>query len=224
MLSTGRNAKARHSHVFARSDCFSGVDLGVDYGAAQAYGWFPLTQEEGLGSVLQEHPAGVAVAPDIEHDLFGTNMNAMTKRVFVLMPFLDEFDDVYLVMKDAIREASDKLGIEIACHRADDISEPGRITEQIIEEITNADVLIADLSGNNANVMYELGYGHALGKIAIIVNQDIHTAPFDVKDFRQIPYDRNRLVKECRPSLFAAICGVFDSESDLIPSRPWKNA
>ena len=38
MLSTGRNARARHSHVFVRSDFFSGVDLEVDYGPAQPYG------------------------------------------------------------------------------------------------------------------------------------------------------------------------------------------
>jgi len=139
-------------------------------------------------------------------------MNVVTKRVFVLMPFSEEFEDVYLVITDAVREASKHLGIEVFCCRADDISKPGRITEQIIEEISNADLLIAELSGTNPNVMYELGYGHALEKIAIIINQNIHEAPFDVKDFRQIIYDRNRLIKDCRPSLVAAIHDALSAQ------------
>jgi len=130
----------------------------------------------------------------------------------VLMPFREEFDDVYLVIRDAVSVASESLGMEIRCRRADEIAKPGRITEQILHEIESADLLIADLSGNNPNVMYELGYGHALEKTAIIINQDVHTSPFDVKDFRQVLYDRNRLVKDCRPSLVAAIRDVFGTE------------
>ena len=131
------------------------------------------------------------------------------KLVFVLMPFVDEFDDVYLVIRDAVRLASDSVSVPIKCLRADEIAKPGRITEQIIAAIEQADLLIADLSGNNPNVMYELGYGHALRKPAIIINQDVHSAPFDVKDFRQVLYDRAKLVKDCRPSLVAALQDVF---------------
>jgi tetratricopeptide (TPR) repeat protein len=145
-------------------------------------------------------------------------MGQMTKSVFVLMPFRDEFDDVYLVIRDAVGAASQSLGITIRCLRADEIAKPGRITEQIIDHIQKADLLIADLSGNNPNVMYELGYGHALKRAAIIVNQDVHTSPFDVEDFRQVLYDRNRLMKDCRPSLVAAIRDVFGGESG-VPSQ-----
>jgi tetratricopeptide (TPR) repeat protein len=136
-------------------------------------------------------------------------MADQSKKVFVLMPLRDEFDDVYLVIRDAAQEGSRTLGIEIDCLRADEIAKPGRITEQIIQSLKDADLLIADLSGNNPNVMYELGYGHALEKPALIINQEVHASPFDVKDFRQIVYDRNRLMKDCRPALLAALCDVF---------------
>lgn len=129
--------------------------------------------------------------------------------VFVLMPFREDFDDVYLVIKDAVRAAEERLAVKLSCRRADEISKPGRITEQIITAINECDVLIADLTDSNPNVMYELGYGHALGKTTIIINQEVHETPFDVKDFRQILYDRKRLVKDCRPSLIAALCDVF---------------
>lgn len=116
-------------------------------------------------------------------------MSDSNKSVFVLMPFRGEFDDVYMVVKDAVGEAQDSLKLNLRCFRADEIAKPGRITDHILESISGADVLIADLSGNNANVMYELGFGHALKKQTIIMNQDIHSSPFDVKDFRQIVYD-----------------------------------
>jgi len=144
----------------------------------------------------------------------------VTKNVFVLMPFDDEFEDVYLVTRDAASEASRFLGLQIRCLRADEIASPGRITEQIMREIESSDLLIADLSGSNPNVMYELGYGHALRKAAIIMNRDVHDSPFDVKDFRQILYDRNRLVKDCRPSLVAAIRDVFGDATEEMPEEP----
>jgi nucleoside 2-deoxyribosyltransferase len=77
------------------------------------------------------------------------------------------------------------LGIE--CRRSDEIDEAGRITEQIYEAIENADALVADISDRNPNVMYELGYAHALKKAVIILNSG-SDAPFDVADFRWIGY------------------------------------
>src|SRR5690242_3669157 len=118
------------------------------------------------------------------------------KRVFVLMPFKAEFDDVYMVIRDACFDRS--LGMPINCQRADEIADPGKITDQILAAIESADVLIADITGSNANVMYELGFGTALQKKTILLNQSVETSPFDVKDLRQIVYDRSRLMKDCR--------------------------
>ncbi|MFO0835866.1 MAG: nucleoside 2-deoxyribosyltransferase [Phycisphaerales bacterium] len=126
-----------------------------------------------------------------------------TKEVFVLMPFREEFDDVYEMLRSACAECSS--GQSVRCRRADEIAEPGRITDQIIRCIRDADVVIADLTGSNPNVMYELGYAHALNKPSIILNQTVKDSPFDVKDMRQIVYDRGRLNKDCRPRVVPAI-------------------
>jgi hypothetical protein len=72
--------------------------------------------------------------------------------------------------------------------RADKLPEPGRITSQIIELLQTADLVIADLSGHNANVYYELSYRHAIGKSAIIMAPEGTTLSFDVFDARTIPY------------------------------------
>jgi hypothetical protein len=108
--------------------------------------------------------------------------------VFVLMPFGAAWsDNVY----DAIRRACDEAArafIGLRAERADDITEPGRITDQITSAIERADVLIADITGANPNVLFELGYGDALGKSIIVLNQHVDATPFDIKDWRQITY------------------------------------
>lgn len=65
----------------------------------------------------------------------------------------------------------------------------GLITKTIIEQIISADLVIADLTGNNPNVFYELAIRHSYRKPAIqIIKGDIEI-PFDVSNMRTISYD-----------------------------------
>ncbi len=104
------------------------------------------------------------------------------KYIFVIMPLKSEFDTIYTT----IRAACGKFP-GVTFDRADDWSQTGRITDQIIEALKTADLIIADITGPNANVMYEFGYAHALGKKVIVLNAD-RESPFDVRDYRQILY------------------------------------
>jgi tetratricopeptide (TPR) repeat protein len=126
------------------------------------------------------------------------------------MPFRPEFDDVYMVIRDACADKS--TGLVINCQRADEIAEPGKITDQILAAIESADALVADITGSNANVMYELGFATALKKQVILLNQSVEKSPFDVKDLRQIVYDRNRLVKDCRPRLVSSLVAILSGQ------------
>ena len=65
--------------------------------------------------------------------------------------------------------------------------------------------------------MYELGYAHALGKPTIIMNQSVRDSPFDIKDFRQIVYNRNQLAKDCRPRVIASLAEVFAEQEGVEP-------
>ncbi len=49
--------------------------------------------------------------------------------------------------------------------RADQIAEPGEITEQVFIHLRDDDVLIADVTDGNPNVMYELGLRHTTGNL-----------------------------------------------------------
>ncbi|MFZ0179670.1 MAG: helix-turn-helix domain-containing protein [Candidatus Dormiibacterota bacterium] len=102
--------------------------------------------------------------------------------VFVLMPFRPQFNGVW----KAILGTCDQVGV--TCSRSDTITLPGRITGQIMEAIRSANVIVADVTDNNPNVMFELGYADALGKPIVVLNQRLEEAPFDLRDWRQISY------------------------------------
>ena len=73
--------------------------------------------------------------------------------------------------------------------RADAIGKPGMITAQIIEHITLAPLVIADLSFHNPNVFYELALRHAVRKPIVQLIRAADKLPFDISQFRTIVID-----------------------------------
>lgn len=117
----------------------------------------------------------------------------LAPRIFILMPFGEAWSDN---VSDAIAQACTEVATTVeglSWARADDIAEPGRITDQIIAAIETADVIIADVTGNNPNVLFELGYADAVRKPIIVLNQELASTPFDIKDWRQIEYSTTAL-------------------------------
>src|ERR1700754_953320 len=112
-------------------------------------------------------------------------------KCFVIMPFAREFNDVYAAIKSAV--FSSVPGEQITCNRLDEIKSAGRITDDLIRELNEATVCIADLTHNKPNVMWEVGYAMALNKPLLLITQTLDEMPFDVKDMRTIGYDRQSL-------------------------------
>ena len=103
---------------------------------------------------------------------------------FVLSPFGGWFDTYY----DSVFEpAITKAGL-LAC-RADDLYRPSSIVHDIWSYVRKAKVLLADLTGKNPNVLYELGLAHAIGKPVVMVTQSLDDVPFDLRNLRVITYD-----------------------------------
>src|SRR5579872_5376744 len=73
--------------------------------------------------------------------------------------------------------------------RADELFSSGSVVEQIWEQIEKAKVLLADLTGKNANVFYELGLAHARGKPVIFTSGVLEDVPFDLRHLRVIIYE-----------------------------------
>lgn len=112
------------------------------------------------------------------------------KRCFFISPIgvedseiRKEADEVFkLIVKPAMKRC--KIGV----FRADDLDKPGKITEQMFQEIRQSILCIADLTGSNPNVFYELAIAQMLNKPVIIIIKKGEKIPFDIKDFRIIQY------------------------------------
>lgn len=107
------------------------------------------------------------------------------RYIFTIIPFSQDFDDVYYL---GIHETVTNLGY--LCKRVDEEEFVGDIVSEIYELITNASLIIAEVSVQNPNVYYELGYAHAQRKPVILLTKDIDAAPFDLRGQNHIIYNR----------------------------------
>jgi len=122
--------------------------------------------------------------PDVPGGEEGSSGRQFLDTCFVMMPFGQWMDAYYRdIYVPAIREA----GLEPV--RADELFSTGSVIEQIWEQISRAKVLLADLTGKNANVFYELGLAHAANKPVVFTTGQLEDVPFDLRHLRVAVYD-----------------------------------
>lgn len=115
----------------------------------------------------------------------------MKKTCFVIMPFgssspelKKKFDGVY---KGIIVPAVQEAGYEPI--REDISASPGSIPKSIVKKLAESQMVIADLTGINPNVFYELGIRHVLSKSGtVLMISKSETIPFDNASHRVIQY------------------------------------
>lgn len=103
--------------------------------------------------------------------------------------------------------------------RADELAEPGQISHQVIEHVCNSAAVVADLTGSNANVYYELALRHAVKKPLVLIAHEEHMPKlaFDVAAERVIPYSHTDLdrvaevIEELKKQLRSALDGPVKS-------------
>jgi len=99
------------------------------------------------------------------------------------MPFGEQFDDIYeLGIKPVIK------GIGFICERADEIQHNRGILEIVYDRINKAHIVIGDMTDQNPNVYYEIGYAHALQKEVVLLAQRVEDLPFDLRGYNHIIY------------------------------------
>lgn len=108
----------------------------------------------------------------------------MAGKCFVLMPFKDPFNNLY---KEIFEQAIKDVGLKPV--RADEIYSTRPIIEDIFREIGEATALIADVTGKNPNVNYELGIAHTLELPVVIISQSMEDIPFDYRHYRAYIYE-----------------------------------
>lgn len=111
----------------------------------------------------------------------------LSKSVFIAMPFSEDFDDIYLY---GIKKPVDEMQYTPECLKHEKYM--GDIVDRIKIRIKESKLVIADISGNNPNVFYEVGFAQALGKPVILISQE-QEAPFDLCTQQRIFYSSRKI-------------------------------
>lgn len=142
-----------------------------------------------------------------------------SKTCFVISPIGEPDSEIRersdQMLKHVIRPSVESNGYEAV--RADEIAEPGLITSQVIEHVVESPLVIADLTGSNANVFYELAVRHASQKPIIQLIQRGESIPFDVAGTRTIQIDLSNLdsVEEAKEAIQNQIESIESNDKDL---------
>jgi hypothetical protein len=140
-----------------------------------------------------------------------SQLNPQAGNCFVIMPFAQEFDEVY----ETIREVMESRELNFNCFRADELQGGGHIILDILTRIAQAEIIIADLTGMNPNVFYELGIAQMVKDVekVFLLSQDLASIPFDVRIFRCIEYKQSiQGAKELKDRLRTGVEAVAEKQ------------
>lgn len=130
------------------------------------------------------------------------------------------YEEAIQVWEDVILPACEAFGVRPI--RADHIATTGEIPEQVFRRLRDSQLVIADLTGANPNVMYELGLRHTTGKLTIQIGERARL-PFDVSAIRTIIFRRTEAgLIEARKKLAQAISEGLQRGGDPVSAtRVW---
>jgi hypothetical protein len=174
-----------------------------------------VTNEAGLhqGSEMTKHKADDVVP--LKSD--AAPQNSM-KRCFIVTPIGGADSTTRRaadgLISSVLKPLMFELGFEV--YVAHEISLTGSISRQVVEHILEDDLVIANLSELNANVMYELAVRHCTGKPVVAIAVAGTRLPFDIADERTVFYtDDMRGVVELTPALRKAVeASLLKGEAD----------
>jgi hypothetical protein len=135
---------------------------------------------ESIAPINLERASGEVDAPSL--------FTGSSNLCFVMMPIRPEFDSVYHTL---IKPVTERFGLTVV--RADEMYGAGPILEQIRVGIQQSRLCVADVTGRNPNVLYELGIAHTLNKPTVLLAQSTQDLVFDLSAFRTIVYNTEDL-------------------------------
>lgn len=134
---------------------------------------------------LTRAPLAISFSGSQRVDVSEITITPARPKAFVVMQFGEEYDQIY---REVIRPTCESHGFDVI--RADDVYSNGLIIGDILESIATSSVVIADVTPENANVYYEVGFAHGLGRPTILMSDKRRERlPFDIAGVRTLFYD-----------------------------------
>ena len=175
----------RHKQRFLFSKAFAitGIELKDFAGDAE---YVRLRREARLTNRAAELANQSRTQKDSSFSLsiFGSPNKKYAYDLFILMPFTLTLKPVY---DDHIKKVAKENNLTVA--RADDFFSQNSIMHEVWSAIAQATIIIADCTGKNPNVFYEIGIAHTIGKPVILITQNQDDVPFDLRHIRYILYE-----------------------------------
>ena len=130
------------------------------------------------------------------------------------MPFEDNFSDIDQILV----EAAEECGLRHV--RSDRRLQPGSVMAQVVRDIRSAAVVVADVTGNNPNVFYELGIAHQLKgpERVVIITQAVDQCPYDINESQQLTYKHT---EKGRGELRLTLPGYLRAAVESVDQEVW---
>lgn len=134
---------------------------------------------------IKESFVSIRFNSDGELEIYDIKVHSIKPKIFVVMQFTQEYNELF---EDVIKPITEQAGFE--CVRADEFYTSTPIIKDIIESIQDSTAIIAEITPDNPNVFYEIGYSHAINKPTILLcDKKREKLPFDVSSFRTLFYE-----------------------------------
>lgn len=143
---------------------------------------------------------------------------SLDKQCFFIAPIGEEGspsrDRSDGVLEFIVGRAAEELGL--VAFRGDQIAQPGQITIQVLDHVLGARAAVADLTGQNPNVFYELAVRHTARLPTILICDKTESLPFDIAQMRTVMFDHTDLRSSdaCRRAIVAQLREAFDGAVD----------
>ena len=147
------------------------------------------------------------------------------RRCFVILPYPASDEDASApdfdaVFEELIRPVIEDLNLDII--RADRVSRSGLIHKEMIENLLESDVVIADVTLGSPDVFFELGIRQTARRAGtVILRHARSTAPFSISGMRAVDYElearggisRQQVIEDCRTLLRTHVRNSLDNPS-----------
>ncbi len=142
---------------------------------------------------FQQSQVGIWCQNSGKINIYNFDVDTQKPKAFIVMQFSAQYNELY---EKVIKRVCEEKEFDIECIRADESYDTGMIILDIINRIKESKIIIAEISPQNPNVYYEVGYSHALNKPTILIAEKGTKLPFDLSPFRVLMYENSISGKE----------------------------